>query len=150
MRVFSIGIVLMSGLLVFAASPVNPANPMFQAFCVDGDGPLSDWVGSRYEAYLAGRDHERANRGHRWELLVQQGDDPVLRIPSCALVSEGSKPGTLKLENQCDKCVKFTISRTMADGNVKTKDVTIQAKKTRYFRKLSDAVVSVEGESDCN
>ncbi|MDI1241048.1 MAG: hypothetical protein PSX80_03905, partial [bacterium] len=46
----------------------------FMAFCSDGDGALSDWVNTRNEAYLAGRDHEVAAKQHRWEILVQQGE----------------------------------------------------------------------------
>src|SRR5687768_10574250 len=128
MKAFAIAVVLISGAILFAAPAVNETAPFFQAFCVDGDGPLSDWVSSRYEAYLMGREHERSNRGHRWEILVQQGENPVLRIPSCARLSEGSKPNTLKLENLCDKCIKFTVSRK-ADGSVKSREIKIEPKK---------------------
>lgn len=149
MRAFAIVVVLVSGAILFGAPAVNEVSPFFQAFCVDGDGPLTDWVNTREEAYLAGREHERGNRGHRWEILVQQGDNPVLRIPSCARLGDGDKPDTLKLENVCDKCTTFTVSRKAADGSIKTRDITIQPKKSRNFRKLPGATVNVEGETDC-
>ena len=150
MKAFVIAVVLVSGAILYAAPAVNVTPPLFQAFCVDGDGLLSDWVASRYEAYLLGREHERANRGHRWEILVHEGDSPVMRVPACARLTEGTKANTLKLENLCGKCVKFTVSRTAADGNVKTRDITIKPKMSRYFRNLPGTTVNVEGESDCS
>ena len=150
MRAFAIAVVLISGAILYAAPAVNETAPLFQTFCVDGDGPLSDWLSTRYEAYLIGREHERSNRGHRWEILVHEGDNPVMRIPACGRLTEGSKPNTLKLENLCDRCVKFTVSRTAADGNVKTREITIQPKKGRHFRNIAGTTVNVEGERDCS
>jgi hypothetical protein len=150
MKAFAIVVVLISGVILFGAPIVDETNPHFQAFCVDGDGPLSNWVTTRYEAYEIGREHERSHRGHRWEILVQQGDNPVLRIPACARLTEGSTPNTLKLENLCGKCVKFTVTRTAADGNIKTRDITIQSKKSRRFRNLPNTTVNVEAERDCS
>lgn len=150
MKAFVIVVVLISAVILFAAPAVNETNPLFQAFCVDGDGALSDWVTSREEAYLMGRDHERANRGHRWEVLVQQGDNSVLRVPACARLTEDAAQNKLRLENLCDKCVKFTVTRKAADGTTKTRDITIQPKKSRYFRKLPDSIVNVDAESDCS
>ncbi|HEX6126769.1 MAG TPA: hypothetical protein VFZ23_15460 [Pyrinomonadaceae bacterium] len=150
MRAFAIAVVLISGAILYATPAVNVTPPLFQTFCVDGDGLLTDWVTSRYEAYLIGREHERNNRGHRWEILVHEGDSPVMRIPACARLSEGSKANTLKLENLCDKCIKFTVSRTAADGNVKSREISIQPKKSRHFRNLPGTTVNVEGEQDCS
>lgn len=150
MKAFAILVALVSGLVFSAAPAVNETNPLFQAFCVDGDGSLSDWVTSREEAYLIGREHERSNRGHRWEILVQQGDNPVLRVPACARLTEDSTQNKLKLENLCGKCIKFTVTRKAADGATKTRDITIQPKKTRYFRNLPDSTVTVDAESDCS
>ena len=150
MRAFAIAVVLISGAIFYAAPAVNETAPLFQTFCVDGDGPLSDWVATRYEAYLIGREHERNSRGHRWEILVHAGDSPVLRIPACARLTEGSRANTLKLENLCNKCIKFTVSRTAADGNVKSREISIQPKKSRHFRNLAGATVNVEAERDCS
>jgi hypothetical protein len=149
MRAFAIAVVLISGAILYGAPAVNETAPLFQAFCVDGDGPLSDWLSTRYEAYLIGREHERSSRGHRWEILVHEGDSPVLRIPACGRLTEGSRPNTLKLENLCDKCIKFTVSRTTADGNVKAREISIQPKKSRHFRNLAGSTVNVEAERDC-
>ena len=150
MRAFAIAVVLISGAILYGAPAVTETAPLFQAFCVDGDGPLSHWVATRYEAYLIGREHERNSRGHRWEILVQEGDSPVLRIPACGRLTEGSTPNTLKLENLCDKCTKFTVSRTTADGNVKAREISIQPKKSRHFRNLAGTTVNVEAEQDCS
>ncbi|HVF48275.1 MAG TPA: hypothetical protein VNA17_11975 [Pyrinomonadaceae bacterium] len=149
MRSLAIAVVLISGTILFAATPASNVAPLFQAFCNDGDGPLSGWVNSRYEAYLIGRDHELVNRGHRWDILVQSGET-VSREPTCARLADGTKPDTIRLDNLCDKCVKFTVSRTTADGTVKSREIKIDAKKSRQFRKLPDAVVKVEGERDCS
>ena len=80
MRSLAIAVVLISGTIQFAAPPTANVAPLFQPFCNDGDGPLSGWLDSRYEAYLIGRDHELANRGHRWDILVQSGET-VVRVP---------------------------------------------------------------------
>ena len=149
MRSLAIAVVLISGTILFAAAPTTSVAPFFQAFCNDGDGPLSGWLDSRYEAYLMGRDHERANRGHRWDILVQSGET-VTREPVCARLSDGTKPDTMRLENLCDKCVTFTVSRTTADGTVKSREFKIDPKKSRRFRKLPNATITVEGERDCS
>jgi hypothetical protein len=149
MKSFAIAVVLISGTILFAAAPTATVAPLFQAFCNDGDGALSGWLDSRYEAYLIGREHEMANRGHRWDILVQSGET-VIRVPTCARLVDGSLPDTVRLENLCDKCVKFTVSRTRADGTVKSKEIKIDAKKSRQFRKLPNATIKVEGERDCS
>jgi hypothetical protein len=149
MKSFAIAVVLISGTILFAAAPTATVAPLFQAFCNDGDGTLSGWLDSRYEAYLIGREHEMANRGHRWDILVQSGET-VIRVPTCARLVDGSLPDTVRLENLCDKCVKFTVSRTRADGTVKSKEIKIDAKKSRQFRKLPNATIKVEGERDCS
>jgi len=149
MRSLAIAVVLISGTILFAATPTANVEPLFQAFCNDGDGPLSGWLDSRYEAYLLGREHERANRGHRWDILVQSGET-VVRVPTCARLADGTKPDTVRLDNVCGKCVKFTVSRINADGTVKRKEFKIDPKKSRQFRKLPNATIQVEGESDCS
>ena len=149
MRSLAIAVVLISGTILFAATPIANVEPLFQAFCNDGDGPLSGWVNSREEAYLIGREHERANRGHRWDILVQSGET-VVRVPTCARLGDGTKPDTVRLENVCGKCVRFAVSRTNADGTVKRKEIKIDANKSRQFRKLPGATIQIEGESDCS
>src|SRR5688572_1165206 len=149
MRSLAIAVVLISGTILFAAAPTANLAPFFQAFCNDGDGPLSAWLDSRYEAYLLGREHEAANRGHRWDILVQSGET-VTRVPTCARLGDGTKPDTMMLENLCDKCIKFTVSRTTADGTVKSREIKIDPKKSRQFRKLPNATIKVEGERDCS
>ena len=149
MRSLAIAVVLISGTILFAATPTANLEPLFQAFCNDGDGPLSGWLDSRYEAYLLGREHERANRGHRWDILVQTGET-VAREPACGSLTDGTRPDTMRLDNVCDKCVTFTVSRTNADGTVKTREIKIDAKKSRQFRKLPNATINVEGERDCS
>jgi len=120
----------------------------FMAFCTDGDGALSDWVNTRNEAYLAGREHEVTAKQHRWDILVQQGET-VSRVPSCALVADGSKPDTIKVENTCGRCVKFFLSKTSEDGSIKSREFTIEAKKSRHFRKTPGSKIAVESERDC-
>jgi hypothetical protein len=150
MRTFAIPVVLISAAFLFAAAPTGRVlPPHFQAFCNDGDGPLSDWLASHYEAYVIGRDHELANRGHRWEILVQQGQ-AVVRVPVCGRLTDGSTPDTVKLENTCGKCVKFLVSRTSANEAVKAREIKIDPKKIRHFRKLANTTIKVEGERDCS
>lgn len=130
------------------SSAVSGHNSWFMAFCNDGDGPLSEWVSTRNEAYLAGRDHERSFKGHRWEVLVQAGPG-LIRPTSCALVSDGEKPETVRLGNTCGQCRKFSVSRRLADGTTKSRMFTVNANSRRYFRKIEGAVITVDGESDC-
>jgi hypothetical protein len=139
---------LSGAIFVLSGVAGAPVSPYFQAFCVDGDGPLSGWLTSRSEAYLIGREHEVSTRGHRFEVLVQSGET-VVRVPACARLTDGDRPDTLRLENTCDRCVKFLVSRTSADGTVKAREINIDAKKSRRFRKLPGATLRVEGESDC-
>lgn len=149
MRAFAIPIVLISAVFLFATAPTGREfAPRFQAFCNDGDGPLSDWLMSRYDAYVIGRDHELGNRGHRWEVLVQQGEG-IIRTPVCARLTDGTTPETVKLENTCGKCVKFTVSRTSANESVKAREIKIEAKRSRHFRKLPNTIIRIEGERDC-
>src|SRR5688572_10001866 len=131
------------------SSAVSKRNAWFMAFCNDGDGPLSEWVSTRNEAYLAARDHERSFKGHRWELLVQQGET-LIRPTSCALISDGEKPETIRLENTCGECRKFVVSRKLADGAVNSKQFTVKANSRRYFRKIDGSVITVDGASDCD
>jgi hypothetical protein len=149
MRSLAIAVVLISGTILFAATPTADVAPFFQAFCNDGDGPLTGWVDTRYEAYVMGREHELAYRGHRWDILVQSGET-VTREPACASLTDGTMPDTVRLDNTCGKCVTFTVSRTNADGTVKSKEIKIDAKKTRQFRKLPNTTIKVEGERDCS
>jgi hypothetical protein len=121
----------------------------YMAFCDDGDGALSDWVNTRNEAYLAGRDHEVTAKQHRWEILTQQGET-ASREPSCALIADGEKPDTLKVANRCDRCVKFYLSRKGDDGSVKSREFTIESKKSRHFRKLPGSKITVDSERDCS
>lgn len=149
MRTFAFAVVLISAAILFTAPPAAPdAAPFFQAFCNDGDGAISDWVNSRYDAYVAGRDHELQHRGHRWDILVQDGT-VVTRVPACARLSEAPND-TMRLENICGKCVKFLVSRTSEDGKINGREIKIDAKKSRHFRKLPKTVIKVEAESDCS
>src|SRR5688572_19725541 len=150
MRTFALAAVLMSvGLFTaYDDSAKAGGSGWFMAFCNDGDGPVSEWVNTRNEAYLAGRDHERSYKAHRWEVLVQQGET-LVRPASCALVADGAKPETVRMENICDTCRRFSVTRTMKDGTVKSKEFTVKGKSGRTFRKLEGAVISVAGEADC-
>jgi len=148
MRAFAIAVVLILGTIFLSAASTANVAPFYEAFCDDGDGPLSEWVSTRYEAYLAGREHERANPRHRWEILVQSGDTAI-RVPTCARLTDISNPEIVQLENTCGKCVRFTVARTNADGTLKAKEFKIDPKKSRSFRKIPDTTIKVEGERDC-
>jgi hypothetical protein len=151
MKKTAAAIVLLFAILSFGVqmpATSQTVSTRFMAYCADGDGPVSDWVNTRDEAYIAGRDHERTARQHRWEVWTQQGET-ISRPASCALVMDGAKPDTVRVQNNCDRCVKIFVARTSADGSVKSKEFTMNPKKTRYFRKLPDAKISVESERDC-
>jgi hypothetical protein len=144
---FLISVIFVAGLQLPVSS--QTVSTRFMAFCADGDGAISDWLNTRYEAYLIGREHERAGQSHRFEIWVQQGETAPAREPSCALIADGSKPDTLKVQNTCGRCVKFFVTRTTADGEVKSKEFTIKPNKSRHFRKLPGAKISVDSERDC-
>ena len=150
MRFIAMAVVLISVLLVVPFDQAAGAgeNGWFMAFCNDGDGPLSGWVNTRNEAYLAARDHLRSVGSHRWEMLVQQGET-LIRPTSCALIADGEKPGTVRLMNTCGSCRMFRVSRTFSDGTVKSKDFTVKPGSKRFFRKIEGAVINVDGEADC-
>ncbi|MEQ1762163.1 MAG: hypothetical protein ABL984_03350 [Pyrinomonadaceae bacterium] len=143
---FLIFTVLSFGLQMPATS--QTVSTRFMAFCADGDGALSDWVNTRNEAYLAGREHEVTAKQHRWEILTQQGETAT-REPSCALVADGEKPDTIKVGNKCGRCVKFYLSRTSEDGSVKSREFTIDSKKSKHFRKTPGSKITVDAERDC-
>jgi hypothetical protein len=121
----------------------------YMAFCNDGDGALSRWEVSRDEAYIAGRDHERANRGHRWEVMIEHGK-AAIRPASCSIVSDDTeRPDTVKIVNTCGACRIFKVTRQNADGSVKSREFKVKPNGQRHFRKIADAKIVVEGEIDC-
>jgi hypothetical protein len=152
MRSILLGLLLLLA-FGFAGGLERPAaadsDNWFMAFCSDGDGALSQWVNSRNDAYLAGRDHERAFKGHSWEVLVHHGA-VEMRPANCAIVTDGEKPGTVRLLNTCNSCRKFLVARTMSDGTVKSKEFNVKEKSGRFFRKIEGAVITVAGEANCN
>jgi hypothetical protein len=127
----------------------QPEGFRYMAFCTDSDGAVSEWVTTRDDAYIAGRDHERAHRGHRWEVLVQHGRTAV-RPPSCAVVADDTdRPNTVKIVNTCGACRIFKVSRRNADGSVKSKEFKVKPNSQRRFRKVADSEIIVEAEGDC-
>ena len=151
MRTFTISVVLVLAGLCFAGwlgTGTAGQNLRFMAFCTDGDADLTGWLTSREEAYMAGRDHERAFRGHRWEVLTI-GAGPRMTEPSCAFFAESSRENTVLLVNTCSECKMFRLRRTMGNDPPKEKDVKFKAKSTRGFRSLPGWLLTVVGESDC-
>ena len=120
----------------------------YMAFCDDGDGALTGWVTNRDDAYLAGRDHERNFRGHRWEILVEDKHDRW-KDTKCSAFSEVDKPGVLKLNNVCNQCEVFRMRRTIGTNAPTEKDVTLKPKGSRFFRTQSDWKLEVVSESAC-
>jgi hypothetical protein len=140
------------GVLVLAAGTAVMAQPggaRFMAFCTDGDGALSEWVFPREEAFVAGRDHERANRGHHWEVFVQQGKVAVGK-PTCSVVAEDpQRPDTVRVVNTCGTCRIVKVTRRNADGTSKSKDFQIKPNTQRRFLKRPESAIVVEGEMEC-
>ena len=136
--------------LAFAPSLFAQTEGMwYMAFCTDGDGPLSEWLTSRADAVVAGRDHERANRGHHWEVFVQHGKVAVL-TPACAAVAEDpARPDTIRVINTCDTCRLLRISRRYQNGTVKTKEFKVKPKSQRRFLKRAESEIVVETELEC-
>lgn len=137
-------------IIIFVASGLaQPVSSRYLAFCTDGDGALSDWVVSRSEAYIAGRDHEHGHRGHRWEVLVQQGEVAIRPSRCAALADDPSRPDTVRVVNTCGSCRIFRIARRSADGSVRSKEFTLKPNTQRRFAKRANSEIVVEGESDC-
>ena len=132
-----------------ASAEAQPEGFRYMAFCTDSDGAVSEWVMSRDDAYIAGRDHERAHRGHRWEVLVQHGRTAV-RPPSCAVVTDDiTRPDTVKVVNTCGACMIFNVSRRSSDGSVRSKEFKVKPNSQRRFRKVAGSEITVEAEGDC-
>ena len=151
MKAFAATLILILGAIVIA----GPADqifievaPRFMAYCTDGDGPVSDWLPSRYEAYLDGREHERSNRGHHWEIWTQDGETQR-REPVCSRIVPGTKLDTVTVVNTCGKCLRFTVARTNTDGSVNAKEFTMQPNKGRNFRTTPNSKITVDSERDC-
>ena len=138
--------------VVLAAGTAVKAQPgglRFMAFCTDGDGALSEWVFPRDEAFIAGRDHERANRGHHWEVLVQQGTVAVGK-PTCSVIADDpQRLDTVRVVNTCGTCRIVKVSRRNADGTSKSREFRIKPKSQRHFLKRPGSQVVVEGEAVC-
>ncbi|MGD9587530.1 MAG: hypothetical protein AB7V11_01390 [Pyrinomonadaceae bacterium] len=144
-------VILTSGAFFSSRGPETPVadtNSRFMAFCIDGDGALTGWLTSRYDAYLAGREHERVSSNHRWEIWVQEAGK-TLREPVCGRITDGSKPDTVKLENTCGRCIRFHVTRTNADGSVNAREFNIKTKKSRQFRRTPNSTFNVIAEADC-
>ena len=119
------------------------------AFCTDGDGALTEWVPSRDDAVIAGRDHEKASRGHRWEIFVQTGKVAV-KTPGCAAIGDDpNRPDTVRVVNTCGTCRIIKVTRRHADGTSKSKEFQVKPKSTRRFLKRPDSEIVVEGEFEC-
>lgn len=146
LRVFVLGVVC----LTFSTSVLAQAEgEWFMAFCMDGDGPLTGWITSRADALIAGRDHERANRGHHWEVLVQEGRVAVGK-PGCAAVADDpQRPDTVRVVNTCTACRIFKISRRYKNGSVKTKEIKIKPGNQKRFLKQPDSEIVILGEFVC-
>jgi len=144
-------VILTSGAFFSSTLPeksIPDVNARFMAFCLDGHGSVTGWLTTRYDAYLAGREHERQFNDHRWEIWVQDAGT-TLREPVCGRLSEGSKPDTVKLENTCGRCIRFHVTRTNADGSVNAREFNIKTKKSRQFRRTPDSTFNVIAEADC-
>ncbi len=148
MKGFAASIVLVLCLTSFGPVRGGDAPELhFMAFCLEGDGALTEWVSNRLDAYLVATEHERS-RNHRIEILTRDGGSQS-HMPVCARLTKGTKPDTVRLENTCGKCSRFTVSRLEKDGTARRREVTIGAKKARGFRQLPGTTVRVEGERDC-
>jgi len=149
MRILSILFFL--GMVAFGTSPAGTAFQLdFKAYCMDGDGELTDWVSSRLDAYLVGSQHEQSTHGHRWEIWSREAGGTPSRYAVCGSLRDGDKPDTIRLENTCGRCVGFIVSRKTADGKVKRREFELNASKSRHFRKIPGAVVRLEGERECS
>jgi hypothetical protein len=148
MRTIAVAIVIALSLVSFGPTPGETASQLhFMAFCMDGDGPLTEWVSNRLDAYLAGTEHERS-RNHRWEMWTRDGGSQS-HMPVCARLTEGPRPDTVRLENTCGKCSRFIVSRVNQDGTSRRREIKLDGKKSRLFRMLPNTKIRVEGESDC-
>lgn len=150
MRTFAAAFVLlMAGLFFSAGSDAQSASNMrFLAFCTDGDGELSNWLYNRTDAYLVARDHERATRGHRWDVMVQ-GVEANPGEGSCALMTPGRRENTVRLQNTCGECRTFKVQRQIGEGPSTEKDITVQPGGRRYFRAPADAKINILEEKGC-
>lgn len=150
MRTFAAAVVLlMAGLFFSAGSDAQSAsNTRYLAFCSDGDGELSNWLYNRTDAYLIARDHERATRGHRWEVMVQGVE--VNRVDgSCSLMTPGRRPNTVRLENTCGECRTFKVRRQIGEEPATEKEISVRPGGRRYFRAPAEALISVLEENAC-
>ena len=149
MRTFTITIILAAAVLSLGSgSRAGAENLRFMAFCTDGDGELSGWLTSREEAYMAGRDHERSFRGHRWDVLTINAP-PRMGEPSCGVFAESSRENAVILVNTCSECKVFRLRRTVDGKPAKERDVKFKAKSARGFRNQAGWLLTVLGESDC-
>jgi hypothetical protein len=150
MRTIVCTALVLSAFLLFLGGDAGASRQTmrYMAFCTDGDGDLSGWLTSRNEAYLAGREHERMNRGHRWEVLVE-GTETPRRDEGCSLVSPGKREGTVRVENVCSACMIFRVARKAGDGTAREKDITFQANASRFFRTMQGAQFSILREMRC-
>lgn len=148
MRSIAFGIVLVLGLVSVGPSRGESVPQLhFMAYCMEGDGALTEWVSNRLDAYLVGSEHERS-RNHRWEIWSRDGGSES-HVPICARLTKGTKPDTVQLENTCGKCSQFMVARINKDGSARRRELKISGKKARLFRSLPDTTLRVEGERDC-
>ena len=150
MKVFSVAAVAVFGVLClsFVFGTNAQQRSRYLAFCDDGDGPISTWVSNRDEAYLAGREHERANRGHHWTVLTQEATGPR-DSDSCAVTMPGRKEGVIRVINTCTECKIFKVSRRSEGEKAVVKEVTFKPNSSRYFRSMTGSVFQIDHEGSC-
>jgi hypothetical protein len=120
----------------------------YMAFCVDGDGSLSGWLSSRHEAFLIGQEHERAFRGHRWEIMVQ-GEEPSYPSESCSLITRGRGDNVLRVSNTCGRCMVFRMARTAGEEEPRFFELRLDPRRSRVIRMQANERLSTEGETVC-
>jgi len=146
LRVLALGVLFLS----FCPSILAQSQLVWHmAFCTDGDGPLTNWIASRADAAIAGRDHEKANPGHRWEILTQQGRVAADGTGCAAIADDPTRPDTVRVVNTCGACRIIRVSRRYKNGSVKTKEFKIKPKAQKRFLKQPDTEIIVEGEFVC-
>lgn len=151
MRTLVSAVVLIAAALLFPLGNSVVAvrqQPRYMAFCTDGDGDLTGWLTSRDEALMAGRDHEKNTRGHRWE-IVTEGNDRNRPAERCAATSTGKREGVIQVENVCSECRIFRVSRRAGNEAAREKDITFQPNASRYFRLMDGAQLTIRRETGC-
>ncbi len=109
----------------------------YMAVCTDGHGPLTAWLDSRDEANKVGKEHERATKGHRWDIKERDKATDEKKKPErqaqtevtleCLKYFATGKDKEVGIRNNCNECKTAVVIFRYTNGKSEIKRFDVPA-----------------------